>query len=144
MGGHLEAAMLGGLASLSAVSWHRTLVLAFVSTGLIAIPALARDDGQWSNQPPEIRQWFESVMQPNNRASCCGEADAFDVQLDGEEQNGDIRAIILNGRGLYPDGTLVLVPHTKLQPKYGNPLDKVILFIGAGGRPICLIPKVGM
>ena len=58
-------------------------------------------------------------------------------------QNGDIRAIILNGRGIYPDGTLVLVPHTKLQAKYGNPLDKVILFIGANGQPICLIPKVG-
>ena len=110
---------------------------------LLAVPALARDDGQWSSQPPEIRQWFGSVMQPNNRASCCGEADAFDVRLDGEEQNGDIRAIILNGRGIYPDGTLVLVPHTKLQAKYGNPLDKVILFIGARGEPICLIPKVG-
>jgi hypothetical protein len=110
---------------------------------LLAVPALARDDGQWSSQPPEIRQWFGSVMQPNNRASCCGEADAFDVRLDGEEQNGDIRAIILNGRGIYPDGTLVLVPHTKLQAKYGNPLDKVILFIGAKGEPICLIPKVG-
>jgi hypothetical protein len=116
---------------------------ALLPLALFATPALARDDGQWSNQPPEIRQWFESVMQPNNRASCCGEADAFDVRLDGEEQNGDIRAIILNGRGIYPDGTLVLVPHVKLQPKYGNPLDKVILFIGANGQPICLIPKVG-
>jgi hypothetical protein len=110
---------------------------------LASVPALARDDGQWSNQPPEIRKWFESVMQPNNRASCCGEADAFDVALDGEDTNGNIRAIILNGRGLYPDGTLILVPHEKLQVKYGNPLDKVILFIGVGGRPICLIPKTG-
>jgi hypothetical protein len=123
----------------SGSAWRSSLVPLI----LLAVPALARDDGQWSSQPPEIRQWFESVMQPNNRASCCGEADAFDVRLDGEEQNGDIRAIILNGRGIYPDGTLVLVPHTKLQAKYGNPLDKVILFIGARGEPICLIPKVG-
>ena len=123
----------------SGSAWRSSLVPLI----LLAVPALARDDGQWSSQPPEIRQWFGSVMQPNNRASCCGEADAFDVRLDGEEQNGDIRAIILNGRGIYPDGTLVLVPHTKLQAKYGNPLDKVILFIGARGEPICLIPKVG-
>ena len=123
----------------SGSAWRSSLVPLI----LLAVPALARDDGQWSSQPPEIRQWFGSVMQPNNRASCCGEADAFDVRLDGEEQNGDIRAIILNGRGIYPDGTLVLVPHTKLQAKYGNPLDKVILFIGAKGEPICLIPKVG-
>lgn len=121
------------------VSWRWVMV----PLALSAAPAFGRDDGQWSNQPPEIRQWFQSVMQPNNRASCCGEGDAFDVRLDGEEQNGDIRAIILNGRGIYPDGTLVLVPHIKLQPKYGNPLDKVILFIGAKGEPICLIPKVG-
>lgn len=142
--------MLGTLACIRALlcghsrlnvrtSWRWALLPLLLATA----PVFARDDGQWSNQPPEIRKWFESVMQPNNRASCCGEADAFDVALDGEEANGDMRAIILNGRGLYPDGTLVLVPHEKLQVKYGNPLDKVILFIGVGGRPICLIPKAG-
>jgi hypothetical protein len=115
-------------------------VLALV---LMCLPALARDDGQWSTQPPEIREWFQSVMQPSGRASCCGEGDAFDVALDGEEPGGDIRAIIINGRGMIPDGTMVFVPRDKLQAKYGNPLDKIILFIGANGKPICLIPKVG-
>lgn len=111
---------------------------------LAAAPAVARDDGQWANQPPEIREWFESVMQPNSRSSCCGSGDAFDVALDGEEPNGDIRAIILNGRGIYPDGKLVDVPRSRLQAKFGNPLDKVILFIGIGtGQPLCLIPRVG-
>jgi hypothetical protein len=104
----------------------------------------ARDDGQWENQPPEIRQWFRDLMQPGTRyVSCCGEGDAYDVQLDGEE-DGDIRVIVLNGRGTIQDGTLLLVPKRVLQPKYGNPLDKVILFVGAGGKPLCLIPKSGV
>ncbi len=137
--------MLGLTLNRIATAWRpaRLSRWTLLPLAIMAAPALGRDDGQWSNQPPEIRQWFQSVMQPNNRASCCGEADAFDVRLDGEESNGDIRAIILNGRGLYPDGTLVLVPPVKLQSKFGNPLDKVILFIGANGQPICLIPKVG-
>jgi hypothetical protein len=46
--------------------------------------AAARDNGQWNDQPPEIRQWFQSVMQPDNPyMSCCGEADAFDVGGSG-------------------------------------------------------------
>jgi hypothetical protein len=106
--------------------------------------AMARDDGQWAKQSPEIRQWFLSVMQPENPyQSCCGEADAFDVELDGDNPDGSISTIIINGKGIYPDGTHVDVPRSKLQAKFGNPLDKYILFIGSGDRIYCLIPKVG-
>lgn len=103
----------------------------------------ARDGGQWADQPPEIRAWFGSVMQPGGRASCCGEGDAYDVELDGDAPDGSIRAVVVDGHGVIPDGTLVIVPRERLQAKYGNPLDKVILFIGANGKPLCLIPRVG-
>jgi len=36
------------------------LLLLFTST------ALARDNGQWNNSPINIREWFQSLMQPDN------------------------------------------------------------------------------
>src|ERR1700756_1029674 len=47
---------------------------------LFTLPAIARDLGQWDNQPIAVRQWFQSLMQPDNPyVSCCGEADAFEA-----------------------------------------------------------------
>src|ERR1700680_4521655 len=34
--------------------------------------ASARDNGQWNNSPINIREWFQSLMQPDNPyMSCC-------------------------------------------------------------------------
>jgi len=38
----------------------------------------ARDLGQWDAVNPELREWYEALMQPDvPNASCCGEADAY-------------------------------------------------------------------
>jgi hypothetical protein len=38
----------------------------------------ARDLGQWGNQDPAIREWFEHLKQPDNTSvSCCGVADGY-------------------------------------------------------------------
>jgi hypothetical protein len=65
---------------------------------LVSLPALARDSGQWGNQPAYLREWFQKLMQPDNpRMSCCGEADAFEA--DSFEVIGDeYVAIITNGK----------------------------------------------
>jgi hypothetical protein len=111
---------------------------------LAATAALARPSPQWADEPAEIRQWFQSVMQPENPyQSCCGEADAFEVELTGDNPDGSIATKIIDGKDIIPNGTEIDVPRSKLQAKYGNPLDKYILFIGSGGRIYCLIPKVG-
>lgn len=116
------------------------IALAMVAAG----EACARDDGQWSGKPPEIRAWFQSVMRPDQpEMSCCGIADAFEVTMDGDNPDGTIATVIVNGRGLIPDGTHVDVPREKLQARFGNPLDHYILFIGGRGQVYCLIPKVG-
>ena len=50
--------------------------------------ALARDLGQWETLNPEIREWYQALMQPDNPAvSCCGEADAY--WADSFEVDGD-------------------------------------------------------
>lgn len=111
---------------------------------LAAGGAAARDNGQWSDQPKEIRDWFRSVMRPDSPyQSCCGEADAFDVELAGDNPDGSIATRVLDGKGAIPDGTRINVPRSKLQAKYGNPLDNYILFIGSGGQVYCLVPKTG-
>lgn len=38
----------------------------------------ARDLGQWEAGDPAIREWYQSLMQPDvPSASCCGTADAY-------------------------------------------------------------------
>src|SRR5467141_3988887 len=55
---------------------------------LLSLPAVARDNGQWGNQPVYLREWFQKLMQPDNpNMSCCGEADAFEA--DSFEVRGD-------------------------------------------------------
>ena len=38
----------------------------------------ARDLGQWEAADPQVRQWYQALVQPDvPNASCCGEADAY-------------------------------------------------------------------
>jgi hypothetical protein len=46
--------------------------------GLLIAAVNARDLGQWDAVSPEIRKWYQALMQPDvPNASCCGEADAY-------------------------------------------------------------------
>lgn len=122
---------------------NRLLLLALIAPTI----ALARPGPQWADEPEYIRQWFQSVMQPDNPTqSCCGEADAFDVEMEGDGPNGSINVRILSSLAAYADmiGTIVSVPREKLQTKYGNPTDRYILFMGSQHRVYCLIPKSGV
>jgi hypothetical protein len=54
------------------------LLLAALAALATLLPAAARHNGRWADAPAAIRQWFQSLMQPDN-LSCCGEADAFEA-----------------------------------------------------------------
>lgn len=55
----------------------KRLVLGTAFGCLIGV-ADARDLGQWGAGDPQIREWYQALMQPDNpAASCCGEADAY-------------------------------------------------------------------
>jgi hypothetical protein len=111
---------------------------------LLALPAAARDLGQWGDQPRFVRQWFQSLMQPDNPyQSCCGEADAFEA--DNFEISGDqYVAIITNGKGIIPDGTRIPVPNQKVKWDEGNPTGHGIIFIGANGQVFCYVTPSGV
>lgn len=118
-------------------------LIALVLT-IFSFSAYAGDPAAWGSYPPEIHAWFPTVMQPGSRASCCGEADAFEGMADGDDQWGNIRVVIPNGKVIIPDGTVVFAPHSKIQVKYGNPLGILIVFISLADHQtvICLVPAI--
>jgi len=120
------------------------LRIVIVVLGLLSLPALARDNGQWGNQPAALRQWFQSLMQPDNQyLSCCGEADAYEA--DNFEVKGDqYVAIITDGKGVIPNGTRVPVPNQKMKWDAGNPTGHGILFLGTGGQVYCYVTPGGV
>jgi hypothetical protein len=117
-----------------------------VATVLLALtsPMWPRDNGQWSEQPQTARQWFRSLMQPDNPyMSCCGEADAFEA--DNFEVEGDhYVAIITDGKGMIPNGTRIPVPNAKMKWDKGNPTEHGIIFIGSQGQIYCYVTPGGV
>ena len=118
--------------------------IVILALALLSLPAMARDNGQWGNQPAALRQWFQSLMQPDNKyLSCCGEADAYEA--DSFEVKGDqYVAIITDGKGVIPNGTRVPVPNEKMKWDEGNPTGHGILFIGNGGQVYCYVTPGGV
>ena len=119
----------------------RMVLMALV---LVSVEAAARDNGQWENQPTYIRQWFQSLMQPDHPyASCCGEADAFEAD-NFEVEDDHYIAIITNGKGVIPNGTRVTVPNEKMKWDKGNPTSHGIIFIGNQGQVFCYVTPGGV
>ena len=110
-----------------------------------ALPAAARDNGQWGSSLPHIRQWFQSLMQPDNPVqSCCGEGDAFEADNWEIEQDGTFVAIVTDGKGAVPNGTRVVVPDRKLKWDAGNPTGHGIIFLTSSFQAICYVTPGGV
>jgi hypothetical protein len=122
----------------------------------------ARDTGQWGEQPPHIRQWFQSLMQPDTPwQSCCGEADAVEADIF-ESEDGDLPAgydgvgmpiiqhgthyiaVVTDGRGIVPDGTRIRIPDRKIKWDSGNPTGHGIVFLGTHGEVYCYVTPGGV
>lgn len=118
------------------IRWHEGDIILGIFFLIVFIGiAFARDGGDYSGVAPNIRQWFQSLMQPDNPAvSCCGEADAFEA--DDFERDGDhYVAIITDGKGSIPNGTRIPVPNSKMKWDSGNPTGHGIIFLGYGPGP---------
>jgi hypothetical protein len=116
----------------------------FIALVALTLPAAARDNGQWENQPAYLRQWFQKLMQPDNPVmSCCGEADAFEAD-SFEVRDDQYVAIITNGKGVLPEGTRIPVPNNKMKWDEGNPTGHGIIFIGSAGQVYCYVTPGGV
>ena len=113
--------------------------------------ALAHDKGQWGNTDPLIRDWHQSLMQPDNpNASCCGEADAYwadEIHVRG----GKTFATITDDR---PDaplkrphvavGTEIEIPNHKLKWDRSNPTGHAVIFLSRVGYVFCFVQGSGI
>lgn len=127
----------------------RPVVFITIAASLIVVMqagsnAWARNDGQWENSPPHVRQWFQGLRQPDNpKVSCCGEADAYEADIFEVEADHYV-AVITNGKGEIPNGTKILVPNHKIKWDEGNPTGHGIVFIGAHGQVLCYVAPGGV
>ncbi len=103
--------------------------------------AYGTPSSKWDNSPSSIREWFRALMQPDNPAqSCCGEADAFEADDYGVEGDHYV-AVITDGHGMIPNGTLIPVPNRKIKWDAGNPTGHGIIFLS--GSVTWVPPAVG-
>ncbi len=118
---------------------------------LLGCPARARDNGQWEGSDPAIRNWFKSLMQPDNpTASCCGEADGYWCD-DISVRNGKTYCRITDPR---PDAPLgrphreigeeFEIPPEKLKWDSGNPTGHAIIFLRVDGYVWCFVQNGGV
>lgn len=121
-------------------------VLALLAGPLWVVVAFAMDDAIYDSQPAHIRQWFQTLMQPDHpRVSCCGESDAYEA--DSFEVEGDHYVAIITGHravGVVPLGTRIQVPNHKMKYDAGNPTGHGIIFIGTQGQVLCYVTPGGI
>ena len=132
------------------------LVLAIIGVFVVAMAAVvvvtlllfgehayARDQGQWEKSSPEVRKWFQRLMQPDtitkneqtgelSGSSCCGEGDAYWVRVAVENDQFDgtiIVAYIEDPRPdqwTLPDGSVVSRIHEDNGTAYVVPPNKIV------------------
>lgn len=130
------------LSALCFLRWWALFPIALFFFTLFFIPmyAFGRDIGQWENNDPAVRAWYQSLMQPDNPAvPCCGEADAYWAD-EIRVRDGKTFAVVTDDRDDAPlrrphiaVGTEFFVPDYKLKYDKGNPTGHAILFVGYGG-----------
>jgi hypothetical protein len=75
---------------------------------LLAMPAVARDDGRYANSP--LKPWFESLR--SEFGPCCSDSDAFAVfDPDWESESGHYRVRIDGEWVVVPDGAVITQPN---------------------------------
>ena len=104
---------------------------------LFCTPVLARDYGQWEHEDPAIVLWFQKLLQPDTKVSCCGSSDAYWADEAHITSDGRIVATITDDRedaplmrSHVPIGTRYIVPPNKITHVDGNPTGHVIIFLG--------------
>jgi hypothetical protein len=120
-------------------------IFGYLNTGVNA-----RDLGQWEAVDPEIRQWYQALMQPDvPTASCCGEADAYWAD-EIHVRDGKTYAIITDDRPDAPRGrphldigTEIEIPNNKLKWDKSNPTGHGVVFLSRNLYVFCYVQPGG-
>lgn len=139
----------------AAIFWLSMLIFSVVH---------ARDNGQWTNNDPEISQWYRNLMRPDTgftMNSCCGDADAYWCDNITVEKDHvycaitDTRDDAVLKRPHRPIGELHEIPPEKMkfsatdpQKNLGNPTGHAVIFLGGGSGSsafvFCFVPGSGV
>jgi hypothetical protein len=106
-----------------------------LSIATLSLSALARDNGQFGNVPPEIRAWFKSVKS-HAGIPCCDIA-------DGHRTDYDMRD---NTYWVPINGEWMMVPPESVVDDAGNPTgDAVVWYTESNGTVYirCFVPGGG-
>lgn len=113
-------------------------------------PAKGRDIGQWEGGDPSVREWYRSLMQPDNPTiPCCGTADAYwcdDIHVRGDKaycRITDDRPDTPLGRPHRDIGAEFEIPPNKLKFDRGNPTGHSIIFLSSAGYTWCFVQGAG-
>lgn len=123
----------------------------FVVLLLMLSPAAARDNGQWENGDPAVREWYRGLMRPDVPSmSCCGESDAYWCD-DYFARDGKAYCRITDprpdkplGRPNVPVGTVIEIPKEKLKYDRGNPTGHSIVFLSRERYVYCFVQSTGI
>ena len=134
-----------------AVRAGAVFLFAMLWLGIVLSGAKARDLGQWEAGDPDVREWYRSLMQPDNpKASCCGESDAYWAD-EIRVRNGKVYAVVTDNRPdgplmrpHVPVGTEVEIPDYKLKYDRGNPTGHNILFMTRSQYVLCFVQTSGI
>jgi hypothetical protein len=129
----------------------KQIILFLSILGCLVSSVNARDVGQWENADPEIRQWYQALMQPDvPNASCCGEADAYWAD-EIHVRDGKSYATITDDRPDEPlgrphlrNGTEIEIPNYKLKWDRSNPTGHGIVFLSRTGYVFCYVQPGGV
>jgi hypothetical protein len=84
---------------------------------LVASPAIARDNGQYAQVDPKIRQWFRSQISPKTGGNCCNEADGVYAEEDIRGEHYWTRFPQSNGKWMQvPDDVVIKDPNRNGAP----------------------------
>jgi hypothetical protein len=101
----------------------------------VCTPALAHDNGQFSNVSPSVRAWFKSVKSQHG-VPCCDIA-------DGHRTDYDMRK---NQYWVPINGTWMPVPDEAVLNNVGNPIGDAIVWYSIYGSHVvirCFVPGGG-
>jgi hypothetical protein len=138
------------LAGGAGAGWMKRIILCLGIFGYLIGDVNARDLGQWGAVDPQIREWYQALMQPDvPNASCCGEADAYWAD-DIHVRDGRTYAIITDerpdeprGRPHVDIGTEIEIPNNKLKWDKSNPTGHGVVFLSRNGYVFCYVQPGG-
>jgi hypothetical protein len=103
--------------------------------GAFAIPhAHGRDNGQYAQVSPDIRDWVKSRRNKSG-TPCCDSADGYDAEWDNEGPGGSYRVRI--------DGDWIVIPEEKVLDDIPNRLKVARVWYAkfdGGVHIFCFIP----